>query len=255
MNTLIQQQHNEYNRIYAADAENFSFHITKDKLTRYLRDRRLNKALNTLKQHFTITEMQLWSVLVVCGGVGGEGIYFLNKGFEDVTSSDFSESSLENATKLDYSGKLKTLLMNAEEINLPDKSYDLVIVQDGLHHLPRPPLGFTEMLRISRKGIIVIEPYESLVGNIIGTTWEKHGEVINFVYRWDKKMVEQTVKSYLLKEFKHIKVLRIWDHGLAVSKLASKLPKRFQLVLAKIIYGTLKPFSFIGNMMVSVIIK
>ena len=59
-----------------------------------------------------------------------------------------------------FDERLKTRVLNAEEMSeVEDGSYDLVLVQDGLHHLPRPTLGFTEMLRVARIAAIVIEPH------------------------------------------------------------------------------------------------
>jgi ubiquinone/menaquinone biosynthesis C-methylase UbiE len=84
-------------------------------------------------------------------------------------------------------------------LDLPDNSYDLVVVQDGLHHLPRPVTGFTEMLRVAKKAVIVIESYDSWVGDLIGTEFEVQGNAINFAFRWNRKMMVQVTKSFLLR--------------------------------------------------------
>jgi len=111
------------------------------------------------------------------------------------------------------------------------------------------------MLRVARKAIIVIEPYNSVVGKMIGTEWEEHDESINYVYRWDKKMIEQTVKSYLLKNYGKIRVFRFWDHNVVVGKLARLFGGKLKLPAAKLIYSALTPVSFTGNMCVGVVIK
>ncbi|WP_374948573.1 class I SAM-dependent methyltransferase [Mucilaginibacter sp.] len=245
----VKQQQNAYEEIYAPEQKSeFDFHITPDPLTRYLRDRRLLKSLEVLKDFDA--DYKNWSVLLTCGGVGGEGIFFKKNGFADVTVSDISENSLKICNEFDPT--IKTIMLNGESLDIDDNSYDLVVVQDGLHHLPRPVSGFTEMLRVARKAVIVIEPYDSLIGNLIGTEWEVQGDAINYVFRWDKKTFTQVVKSYLLKDYAPIKVLRFWDHGLAVSKLASKFPKSMQLSVAKLIYTLFSPFNFMGNMFVGI---
>jgi ubiquinone/menaquinone biosynthesis C-methylase UbiE len=200
-----------------------------------------------------MASMEKWSVLTICGGAGGEGIFFLNNGFSDVTVSDFSENAIEIAREIDP--RLKTLWANAEAIGCEDASYDLVVVQDGLHHLPRPVLGFTEMLRVSRVAVIVIEPHLSIVGSVIGTEWENLNGAINYVFRWNKKLAVQVVKSMLLHNFKEVKVLRFWDHGLVISKISAKFPARAQLALAKSIYRVLSLIDFAGNMFVCVVRK
>jgi ubiquinone/menaquinone biosynthesis C-methylase UbiE len=253
MDTNIAQQKQAFEEIYKSEnMDRFAFHITPDKLVRYLRDRRLNIALRYLQTHCRekITD---WKVLTVCGGVGGEGIFFLRSGFADVTVSDFSANSLEIAAKLD--SKLKAIQLNAEQIDLADNSYDLVIVQDGLHHLPRPALGMTEMLRVAKKAVVVIEPYNSVVGNMIGTEWEEHDDAINYVFRWDRMMIKQTVKSYLLRNYDRIRVFRRWDHNVVVGRLASLFPNAIKISVARIVYSLLRPFSFSGNMMIAVVTK
>ena len=248
----VKQQQNAYEDIYSPEQiSSFGYHITSDPLTRYLRDRRLIKSLKVLRKYDD--DVLNWSVLISCGGVGGEGIFFKKNGFKSVTVSDISDNSLKMCNLFDP--EIATIMLNGENLDLPDNSFDLVVVQDGLHHLPRPATGFTEMLRVARKGIVVVEPYDSLIGNLMGTEWEVQGDAVNYVFRWNKRTVNQTVKSMLLKDYKQIKVLRFWDHGLAVSKIVNKLPASIQLSSAKIIYGLLKPLDIFGNMMVSVILK
>jgi ubiquinone/menaquinone biosynthesis C-methylase UbiE len=250
---IINQNH-LFDSIYKSENQNkFEFHYTDNSLIRYLRDRRLQLGLNYIKNIYSFNDIKNWKVLIVCGGVGGEGIFFYKAGFSDVTNSYFSSNSLSICNLL--APELKTIILNAENLELNDREYDLVIVQDGLHHLTRPALGLTEMLRVSSKAIIVIEPYNSFIGNHFGTEWEKHGDSINFVYRWDEYLINQTVKSYLLSNFKKIKVYRLWDHNLLIGKAVKYLPKKFKTLIAKFLYFLLSFFNFSGNMMVSIILK
>jgi len=250
----VLEQQNTFEEIYSIDkSSQFDFHVTNNPLTRYLRDRRLNKALSFIKKNARSEDIFKWRVLIVCGGVGGEGIFFIKNGFHDVTVSDISMNSLQICNQLEP--KIKTIYLNGEDTSLADNAYDLIVVQDGLHHLPRPVTGFTEMLRIANKGIIVIEPYDSAIGNLIGTEWEVHGNSTNYVFRWNKKLINQTVKSYLLKNYRTIKVIRFWDHNLIVGRIAQKFPGSLKLKIAKLIYGILELIKPLGNMMVTVVLK
>lgn len=251
--TKISDQEQVYDVIYSdKNVSRFDFHVTTDRVIRYLRDRRLQKAISYLQLRFK-DAVKDWKVLIVCGGVGGEGIFFLRAGFLDVTVSDFSSSSLSLASRFD--NRLKTIKLNAESLELRDDEYDLVIVQDGLHHLPRPSLGLTEMLRVAKVGIVVIEPYKSVIGRLIGTEWENQSGTINYVFRWNGSLVRQTVKSYLLTHFNSIKIFRFWDHNVVVGRIARKFPSQVQLLVAKLVYRLLWAFNLFGNMMVAVIIK
>jgi SAM-dependent methyltransferase len=236
-----------------SNRDDWSFHVTSDPLTRFLRDRRLRIALHMLRGR-GLLDPAGQSVLIVCGGVGGEGVFLSRCGFTDVTVSDLSEEALEVCRSLDP--KIRTMPLNAENMaEIPDSSYDLVLVQDGLHHLPRPVLGFTEMLRVARKAVVVIEPHEGLVGGLIGTEWERQGEFVNYVFRWNRSLVNQATRSYLLCPQAVVLLRRLWDHNLAVGKVADRFPKRWRLTAAKAVYQALRPVNRLGNMMVAVVVK
>lgn len=252
MQGMSGEQRLAFEESYSAGDERWSFHYTSDRLIRYLRDRRLSLALAALRGG-TDLELSNASVLVVCGGVGGEGTFFRKLGFRDVTVSDFSRAALDRCNRFDPA--LETLILDAENMDVPDASYDIVVVQDGLHHLPRPSLGFTEMLRVARVAAIVIEPHYGLVGRLLGTQWEVHGDAVNYVYRWNKMMLEQAARSYLLSRDTRVIGMRVWDHSLAVGKAVGHLPAALRLPAAKAVYAGLSAISRRGNMMVGVIIK
>src|SRR5690242_14076244 len=120
----VKEQQNVFEDIYSKDnAARFSFNITDDPLIRYLRDRRLWKALNYIKANSGGEDIYKWKVLIVCGGVGGEGIFFIKNGFSDVTVSDISENSLAICRELEP--RIKTQVLNGEDTGLPENSYDL----------------------------------------------------------------------------------------------------------------------------------
>lgn len=254
MNTLIENQNKIFDNAYAIEnIEQYNFHITDDKFMRFLRDRRLNIAYDYLCKAFGKAEVKTFSFLIVCGGVGGEAFFFENKGCKNVTNSDFSQNSLTISKKLFKN--IFISLQNAEDLSFESGQFDVVLVQDGLHHLPRPVLGFTEMLRVANKAAIVIEPYNGLVGAAIGTEWEEHEEIINYVFRWDRKFFSQITKSYLLKNYKQIKVFRIWDHNVVIRKLGKIAPTKFKVVFSKFVYSILSFFDFSGNMFIGIVIK
>jgi SAM-dependent methyltransferase len=247
--------HAAMNAVYADQSlSRWAFHYTDDPLIRYVRDRRLRLAMNILARYGALNPSSQ-RVLVTCGGVGGEGTFLAdNYAFQDVTVSDMSENALESCKRFDP--RLKTRLLDAEDMtDVEDNFYDIALVQDGLHHLPRPVLGFTEMLRVARCATIVIEPHWSLVGNIIGTKWEVHDDAINYVFRWNRSILEQATLSYLLRKDTIIEACRIWDHSLYVEKAVNKVASQHRLTAARAIYGALKPANRVGNMMIGVVIK
>jgi 2-polyprenyl-3-methyl-5-hydroxy-6-metoxy-1,4-benzoquinol methylase len=120
--------------------------VAPDEIARYLTPWRLKKAVSKL---LGADKGITWasSVLVLCAAEGNEGSVLADMGFLNVTVSDLSETICGVAMRRDP--RLKAQALNAEESGLPALSFDIVVVQDGLHHLQRPVQGFTEMLRRS----------------------------------------------------------------------------------------------------------
>lgn len=249
-----EQQRTFEQKYHDADLERWWFHDTRDPLVRYLRDRRLD--IGT-KEFLRVSgkKPEECRVLLICGGVGGEGSWFANQGFAEVTNSDFSESALEVCRARDP--RLITMPLNAEAVDLPDESYDLVVVQDGLHHLPRPVLGYNEMLRVARHGVLVIEPHTGTIARLLGTKWEQEGDAINYVFRWNHELLEQATRSMMLQRDCYVRGMRIWDHNSSLRRLGRALGgKGLGMAAAKCAYGlmgTLLPG--LGNMFIGVVVK
>lgn len=52
---------------------------------------------------------------------------------------------------------------NAEALSFEDLSFDFVLCKESYHHFPRPIKALYEMLRVSRKGVILLEPADPYV--------------------------------------------------------------------------------------------
>jgi SAM-dependent methyltransferase len=253
----IQTQRSCYEAIFSKAKKSWEFHDTPDPLTRYVRDRRLGVALEGWKKAAKARGESLegLSVLCVCGGVGGEASFLKNQGLNlKVTNSDFSPNALKICKARDP--EIPCLELNAEDMDLEDNSFDLVLVQDGLHHLPRPVLGLNEMVRIARRGVAVIEPQRGFL-NRWATTWERQEEggqkAVNYVFRWDKGLFEALIQSQLgnPENPPHFECARVWDHPTKMDQVTKKLPKGMQRPTAQLLYGALGlwpcPWSRLGN--------
>jgi ubiquinone/menaquinone biosynthesis C-methylase UbiE len=255
-----------YSRLSEGD---WAIHDTADPVMRYLRDRRLRIAVDALTTETGLAPEQ-WTALVVCGGVGGEGSYLANRGCRSVVVSDFSAHALEICARRDR--RLRTRQLNAEALDLPDNSYDVVLVQDGLHELRRPVLGFTEMMRVARRAVAVIEPHGGIVARLFGRVWERHedhypeavaGEAAadrvgeNYVFRWNAQFLTDVARSYLMREVSDVKVIRFWNHQPVVGRVAGLAGNgRLGLAAAHATYGLLdRTLWWMGNNMVGIVIK
>lgn len=249
----IDEQRAFFEKNFDQGLERWGFHDTTNPVVRYVRDRRLNLVMSILSKHLG-SNLSDFSALSVCGGVGGEASFLRRAGFGTVTNSDFSENALEICRRRDP--ELKNLCLNAESIDQEDNSHDVVIVQDGLHHLPRPVLGFNEMLRVARRAVVVLEPHAGLAGKFLGREWEEHEGVFNYVFRWDGKLLEQATRSQILKKSCTILSHQIWDHSGCVHKVVRPLGNgKWSLLAAKAIYAGLSPFNFLGNNFIGIVIK
>lgn len=47
---------------------------------------------------------------------------------------------------------------NVENLTYSNNSFDFVCCKEAYHHFPRPTIGFYEMLRVAKKGVVLIEP-------------------------------------------------------------------------------------------------
>jgi ubiquinone/menaquinone biosynthesis C-methylase UbiE len=145
----------------------------------------------------------------------------MDMGLLDVTVSDLSEAVAGVAVRRDP--RLKARALNAEETELPAGSFEIVVIQDGLHHLQRPVQGFTEMLRIASRAVIFLEPHDSLVGRLIGTKWETNGPAVNYVFRWTKRSVQDIASSYLGQSTFQNLSFSFWHHNVVLAKAGQRL--------------------------------
>lgn len=233
----------------------WSFHDTQDPLTRYLRDRRQKRAVQELLRQTNLLFGAWGKVLVVCGGVGGEGTFLRKLGFQNVTVAELDPSLLKIMGQRDPD--LRGVACDAQRLAFADASFDLVLVQDGIHHLKNPALGVTEMLRVARRAVVVIEPHEGWVARLFGTRVERDGGHENFVFRWNHRMFVQVVSSYLVGEQFQVRTMRFWDHSLAMLRLYRWLQgdsRKLQSI--RLTYGLLdRVFSRLGNMFVGIVIR
>jgi SAM-dependent methyltransferase len=129
---------------------------------------------------------------------------------------------------------------DAENVTMADDSTDWAIVHAGLHHCASPHRGLCEMLRIARKGVVVIEARDSLLMRFahkleLGQEFEtapalisggkfggfRNTKIPNYVYRWTEREFEKTVHSYFPQyefAFSHRYGYLIPTQGMAMSR-------------------------------------
>src|SRR6188474_2368964 len=76
----------------------------------------------------------------------------------DILPTDISDVLLDHAKQTGLISDYKC--ENAEKLSFKDQSFDFAVCKESYHHFPRPYLALYEMLRVSKKGVILIEPNE-----------------------------------------------------------------------------------------------
>lgn len=96
------------------------------------------------------------SWLTIGDGRFGTDAHYLSKSGARVIASDINDSHLKIAKQEGYIADYK--VENAESLSFGDQAFDFVLCKESYHHFPRPALALYEMLRVSRKAVVLIEP-------------------------------------------------------------------------------------------------
>jgi SAM-dependent methyltransferase len=94
------------------------------------------------------------------GDAGVDGWALRKSGVKKVTASSISDARLKKLKDLGYLNDIDVRALNAEHLELPDTSFDLVLCRQAYHHVRRAPLAFYEFMRVATVGFMLIEPAE-----------------------------------------------------------------------------------------------
>lgn len=208
-------------------------------------------------------------VIAVCAGEE-DGNLFHRLGFQHVTLTNVD---VETGVALHGTAPTGRNWERADVQSLPyaADAFDFAWVSDGLHHCRSPHRAVTEMYRVARKGVIVIESRDSFALRAavkIGLTGDyefnarlldtrEHGgvdfgAVPNFVYRWSERDLEKLVRTFdpehdqafryyyglnLPARLSAIRVARVAARGL--TRLVPRQGNTFAMVVLR---GRVKPY-------------
>ncbi|WP_010664263.1 class I SAM-dependent methyltransferase [Marinilabilia salmonicolor] len=145
--------------------------------------------------------------LTVGDGLGTDANWLQENG-QDVVASDISEYGLRPASTNGYIREYR--LINAEDIDYSDNTFDYVFCKEAYHHFPRPYLAVYEMLRVASKAVILIEPVdigiqfplmvflknllEKIAPGMVNKVWTNRFSfetVGNYVYKVSEREIEK----------------------------------------------------------------
>jgi len=130
---------------HAGDAETWLRSDTVDAWRHHRKHRSLDPLLEADSESEWVT--------IGDGRWGREAMYIEEHG-HDAVATDISDELLQEAQERglidDFSKE------NAEDLSFDDESFDYAFCKESLHHFPRPYLAIYEMLRVTRKGIVLL---------------------------------------------------------------------------------------------------
>ena len=91
---------------------------------------------------------------------GSDAQYIQSKGHK-VVASDIDDHFLKKGKEIGYIENFSE--ENLESLSFDNSTFDFILCKETLHHLPRPYAGLYEMLRVSRVGVLLIEPYDRFI--------------------------------------------------------------------------------------------
>jgi len=148
------------------------------------------------------------SVLAI-GSCDREARFLERYAFERIVLSGITEPDEGIQATCERDSRFSFEYANAEHLPFDSASFDLVFCKESLHHLARPVQGMYEMLRVCKRAVITIEPWncflvERLARFGITTRYERgqqgnQSNRDNYVFRWNRALLESILRSLYLE--------------------------------------------------------
>ena len=138
------------------------------------------------------------TVLELCCGSGLLSEALARRGAL-VTGTDVSTQALARARERArrYGFRARFEMADAETLPFRSRSFDVVAVHDGLHHLDDPYRAIREMARVAREGVLILEPARAAITRLavsLGLA-EEVEEAGNHVHRLRASEVEACLRA------------------------------------------------------------
>ncbi|WP_246001428.1 class I SAM-dependent methyltransferase [Mucilaginibacter gracilis] len=198
-------RHSEwYNLHYPTEANKVAYY----KKVKALSDDTVSKWLQNIffrcLTPLLVTPSQKW--LTVGDAYGFDAQYILSNGGNALATDlniDFLKVAKDEEIIREYAAE------NAEKLSFDNDKFDYVLCKESYHHFPRPYAALYEMIRVAKKGIVVIEPQDpvskmplllllnNLLANyvhLLNKVWKNrfsYEPVGNFVYKVSEREFEK----------------------------------------------------------------
>ena len=179
----------------------------------------IHKALTQYEANCKAAGVTLGKVLAICA-TEREAMNFGRYPFDSITLTGLHDQNVSLERFIASDPSMRYERQNGEALSYENQSFDLVFCKEGLHHFARPVLGLYEMLRVCRRNVVFIEPYETPVSRLLDnmglrSVYERDESMNidsrdNYVFRWDRRMLEQLLNSYYLESSYSLRLMAGW---------------------------------------------
>jgi SAM-dependent methyltransferase len=186
------------------------------------------KFLQVLESAVKESGMSLDERVLIVGGSAADEQLLRQAGFQHIVNSNLP-TDMERMVGSE-SAHDQHLALDAENLAVSSDSYDVVFASEVLHHCISPHRALCEMLRVSRRYVVFMEPNDSLAMNalvklrfsfpyelpaVIDHNYQSGGlrdsHIPNFIYRWNRHEVAKTVSSCIPERVFSVHAYPYWD--------------------------------------------
>jgi SAM-dependent methyltransferase len=169
---------------------------------------------------------------LIIGGSADDEQLLRDVGFQQIVNSNLP-TDMDRLVAGEPVPETEHLALDAEHIDLPDDSFDLVFASEVLHHCRSPHQALCEMIRVSRRHVLFMEPNDSLamaalvkmrfsfpyeLPAVVAHDYRSGGlrdsQIPNFIYRWNQHEVVKTVSACIPERVFSVRAHPYWDFGL-----------------------------------------
>ncbi len=156
--------------------------------------------IHTVTLHMLDPFLDRENTWLTIGDYNGFEAQYFREHNQKVVASDISDTFLKIANADGLIGEFRK--ENVERIDLAESSFDYVSCREAFHHFPRAYLGLYEMIRVAKKGAMIVEPIDPLISMPL-MMWVKNicdkfnPFLINKL--WKNRFSWETVGNYVFK--------------------------------------------------------
>ena len=182
------------------------------------------------------------------GRYGSEAHYIESHG-GTATATDIADDLLRVASEAGHISRY--CIANAEALPFDTDSFDFACCKESAHHFPRPALAIYEMLRVSRRGAVFIEPADpyaclrqtevpltrirAILNRLLTGRNQRNGfeAVGNYLYRFSVREIEKLAigSGMYALAYKGINDF----HGIPITKTVGGSVQKWKLTLTRIL--------------------